>query len=136
MAAIACSAVSAQQVTDFRRPGDVIRVEIKFEGADAEKITQVSLYLAKPDGTVPKDQTGFSTGFGGQSFGATGHRTFQADVKIPENVVTGEYVLYVNAQGGIGSTQYATGKDFQLSPFHIRNDGTFTPPKITVTERR
>jgi hypothetical protein len=43
MAVIACSAVSAQQVTDFRRPGDVIRIEATFDGPEARKVNTISL---------------------------------------------------------------------------------------------
>src|SRR5208282_4476741 len=74
--AMVCHAVSAQQVTDFRRPGDVIRVEIKFDGPDAEKITHVSLYLSKPDGSAPKDQIGFAVGFNGPNYSPSSPHTF------------------------------------------------------------
>jgi hypothetical protein len=137
MAVIACTAVSAQQVTDFRRPGDVIRLEIKFDGPDAAKIKQVLLSLNKPDGEPPKDQVGFNTSFGSNGWiGEVSPFTFRVEATIPTNIATGDYVLYVNAQAENGRTQYASGNQFKLPPFHIRNDKTFIPPTITVTERR
>jgi hypothetical protein len=136
MAVIALNAVSAQQVTDFRKPGDVIRVEIKFDGPDAGKIKQLSISLNKPDGQVPKDQIGFSTNFGSNWVQESLPLTFRVEVTIPPNIATGDYVLNVNAQAENGRTQYESGNQFKLPPFHIRNDKTFVPPMITVTERR
>ncbi len=136
-AVIACHAVSAQQVTDFRRPGDVIRLEIKFEGPDAPRIKQVLISLNKPDGAPPKDQAGFTTSFGsGGWIGEVSPLTFRVEATIPPNIATGDYVLYVQAQAESGRVQYAAGDQFKLPPFHIRSDKTFIPPTITVTEKR
>jgi hypothetical protein len=133
---LAVSAASAQQVTEVKQPGDVIRVDIKFDGQDADKMTGVSLYLAKPDGNQSKDQVGFAASFGSDSgFNPSAPGTFHAEVRIPKGIASGDYILYVNAQCGAGSTQYVSGRDFQLPPFHIRNGETFRAPKITVTEK-
>jgi len=136
MAVIALSAVSAQQVTEFRQPGDVIRFEIKFDGPDAAKIKRIILALNKPNGETPKDQVGFDTSFGSNGWtGEVSPLTFRVELTVPTNVATGDYVLSVIAQAENGRTQYVSGDQFKLPPFHVRNAKTFIPPTITVTER-
>jgi hypothetical protein len=132
---MACSAVSAQQITEFRQPGDVLRVEVKCDGPDAAKIKSVSLYLGMV-GEAPKDQAGFDASFSGDRVNAVSPNTFIAEARIPNNIASGDYLLFVNAQAETGSTQYAAGRQFQMPPFHIRNPRTFVPPQITVTEKR
>jgi hypothetical protein len=86
MAVMAC-AVSAQQITEFRQPGDVIRLEIKFDGADAPKIKTISLYLNAQ--TNPSDdQAGFMNWAQTQQFGATSPGKFLVEMKIPGTVMT------------------------------------------------
>src|ERR1700677_3318688 len=63
MAVIASSAISAQQVTDFRQPGDVIRLEIKFDGTDAAKVKQILVSISKQGSGPSTDQIGFNTSF-------------------------------------------------------------------------
>lgn len=135
MALIACNAVSAQQVTEFRQPGDVLRFEIKFDGPDATKVRTVSLYFGFI-GQPPKDQPGFDAGFPGDRVGPTSPNTYILEAKIPTNVASGDYKLFVNAQAETGSTQYEAGNQFQMPPFHIKNSRSFVPPAIIVTERR
>jgi len=138
MAVIACTALSAQQVTEFRQPGDVIRLEIKFDGTDAAKIKQVLISFNKQGAGPTSDQVGFNTSFGNANgwVGESASLTFRVDATIPTNIATGDYILYVQAQAENGRTQYVAGDQFRLPPFHIRNDRTFVPPTITVTERR
>jgi hypothetical protein len=131
--AVSAFAVSAQQVTEFRRPGDVIRVEVNFSGADADKVTSISLYLTAT-GSLPANQVGFQNGFGGNWTNATSPHTFVTEAKIPADAVTGDYKLFVNARGEAGSTQYTAGDQFQLPLFHIKNERSFVPPAIAVTE--
>jgi hypothetical protein len=135
MAVIACSAASAQQVTDFRRPGDTIRLEVKFDGPDASKISTVLLSLNAVGSVPASDQVGFQTSFNNPSWaGPTSPHTFDIEVVIPANAATGDYKLYVNARAEAGSTQYAAGEQFQLPLIHIRNNKNFVPPAISVTE--
>ena len=132
------SLLTAQEVTEFKRPGDVIRLEIKFDGPDAPKVKTVSLYLGT-NANPANNQAGFANLFQTGESGPSSPNTFDVDAKIPNipnNVATGDYILSVNAQAETGRTTYAAGTQFQLPPFHIRNDRTFTPPKITVLERR
>jgi len=135
LAAIMCSALAAQQVTDFRRPGDVIRIEVKFDGPDANKIKSIVLYLSAV-GSIPGNQIGFQNGFGGDWTDAASPHTFETEVKIPANVATGDYKLSINARAEAGSTQYVAGDQFHLPLFHIKNERSFVPPTVTVTERR
>jgi hypothetical protein len=137
MALIACNAVSAQQVTDFRQPGDVIRLEIKFDGTDAAKVKQVLVTLSKQGPAPSTDQIGFNTSFSNDNWlPESAPLTFRVDVKIPTDVATGDYTLSVNARAENGRTSYTSGDQFQLPAFHIRNDRSFVAPKIMVTERR
>jgi len=135
-ALIACSAVSAQQVTDFRKPGDVIRLEIKFEGQDASKIKRVSAAFNIPSGATPVNQNGFGASFGGDAAVETAPHTYVVEAKVPNSAATGDYFAYINVQAEDGGTQYIAGQQFQLHPFHVKNDRSFVPPTITVTELR
>jgi hypothetical protein len=139
LAAIACSALAAQQVTavsDFRKPGDSIRLEIKFDGQDASKIKRVSASFNILDGAAPINQKGFGTSFGGDAAVETAPHTYVVEVKVPNSAATGDYFAYINVQAEDGGTQYVAGQQFQLHPFHIKNDRSFVPPAITVTELR
>jgi hypothetical protein len=138
MAVIACSAISAQQVTDFRQPGDVIRLEIKFDGTDAAKIKQVMISFGKQGSGPSADQVGFNTSFGNNEgwVPQSAPLTFHVEATVPANIASGDYILSVNAQAENGRTSYTSGDQFQLPTFHIRNDRKFTAPKIFVTKRR
>jgi hypothetical protein len=130
------SLLAAQKVTEFKRPGDIIRLEIKFDGPDATKVKTVSIRLNATVGP-PSDQSQFRTSFtSSKSFPPTSPNTFYADATIPDTIASGDYVLYVDAQAETGGAQYTSGNQFQLPPFHIRNERTFKPPQITVLERR
>jgi len=131
---LAVSAVSAQTVTDFRKPGDVIRLEIRFDGMDANRVKQVLISFGKPDGP-PKDQVGFNTSFGSGWIGEASPRTFNVEVTVPTGIATGDYRLTVDAVAESGRTEYTAGDQFKFPPVHIKNDRTFAPPTITVTER-
>jgi hypothetical protein len=128
---LAVSAVSAQTVTEIKQPGDVIRLEVKFDGPDAAKVKQISVRLDRT-GAILADQPGFTSNFQGNWVTESSPKTFHVDIKIPDGVATGEYKLSVNAQGTPGQTQYTAGEQFQLGLFHIRNPATFAPPSIQV----
>jgi hypothetical protein len=130
------SLLAAQEVTEFKRPGDVVRFEIKFSGPDAVKVKAVSLQLNAKVGP-PDDQSGFTTAFTSmKSFGPSAPNTFEAEVAVPENIASGDYVLYINAQAETGAARYESGQQFQLPLLHVRNDRTFKAPQVTVVERR
>ena len=133
---LAVSAVSAQQVTDFRKPGDAIRLEIKFDGTDAARIRQVNVMFSRQGPGEPADQVGFSPSFGNGWTGESAPLVFRVEVTVPTNIATGDYILYVNAMAENGRTSYVSGNQFKFPVIHIRNDRTFAPPTITVTERR
>ena len=103
------SLLAAQEVTEFKRPGDVIRLEIKFDGPDAPKVKTVSLYLGT-NANPANNQAGFANWFQTGEFGPSSPNTFDVDAKIPNNVATGDYILSVNAQAETGRTTYAAGK--------------------------
>lgn len=133
MVVIACSAVSAQQVTEIKQPGDVIRLEIKFDGLDAHKVKQVVARLDRISPASAADQVGFTNNFQGDWIGEASPNTFHADITIPKDVSTGDYRLSIAVQAVDGRTQYTGGEQFQTALFHIRNPSTFTPPHIEVT---
>jgi hypothetical protein len=119
-----------------RHPGDVLKVQVKFDGPDAGKIKTVSLYLGYSGETIPADQKGFRTGFSGDNTQATSPNTFQPSITIPNDAATGEYIVYVNATANPGAWQYEGGYQFEFPTIHIENRSTLTPPHITVTEER
>jgi hypothetical protein len=130
--------ISAQpqpsEVTEFRKPGDALHFEVKFNGPDADKIRSVSIDFNVTGNKPTADQTGFQRSFGGPTFTASSPRTFVVEAKIPETACSGDYRVYVNVQSDSGSFQYVSGEQFQMPLIHIRNDRTFTAPQITVTE--
>lgn len=135
LAMIAYSAVSAQQltnVTEIKQPGDVIRLEVKFDGADAGKVQQI---IARLDRTSPAldNQANFSGYCQGGWVGDAPSHTFSVEIKIPDAIGTGEYRLTIIAQSPYGQTNYVAGQQFQTPLFHIRNPATFTPPNVHVT---
>jgi hypothetical protein len=115
-----------------RHPGDVIKYEIKFDGPNADRIKTV--YARMNTGqNPPKDQAGFSNQFStlGQ-VQASSPRTFAVEMKIPDNVATGEYRLYISATAAEGGADYADGQEFDVPAVHVENPRTFTPPSIKV----
>ena len=116
-----------------RHPGDVVKYEIKFDGSNAEKIKTVStrMYL---DGTIQKDQSGFTPQFNTpgqvQPIAPT---TFIVEMKVPPDIATGEYRLYVNAYATEGSVQYSDMQDSNVPAIRIENPAMFTPPGIKFT---
>ena len=83
------------------------------------------------------DQVGFGTSFGNGGWTSeSAPLIFRVEATVPTNVSTGDYILYINAQAENGRTNYAAGEQFKLPPIHVKNDRTFVPPSITVTERR
>jgi hypothetical protein len=128
------SLLAAQEVTEFKRPGEVVRFEIKFSGPDAAKVKAVSLQLNAKVGPSG-DQSGFTTVFTStKSFGPSAPNTFEAEAKVPENIASGDYVLYINAQAETGAARYESGQQFQLPLLHVRNDSMFKAPQVAVVE--
>jgi hypothetical protein len=124
----------AQQAMPLaRHPGDVIKYEIKFDGPNADRIKTVNAGLGIR-GPIPKDQAGFSGGFGTNGpVGPSSPATFKVELTVPPNIATGDYYLGVNAHADEGSAGYSDGQDFNLPPVHIENPKMFTPPGIKVT---
>ena len=132
---LACSLSQAKDAKELAiRPGDTLRFEVKFEGPDAGKITQITLFLRSKTGE-PADQVGFGEVVQSPPFKPLSLNTFQAEIKITDNIATGDYVLQIGAEAVQGGVSYDAGKQFQLHSFHIDNSRKFTPPKITVKEQ-
>jgi hypothetical protein len=68
-----------------------------------------------------------------QQFQPLSRGRFVVEIKIPEDVATGDYLLAVNSQTETGSVLYSDGQQFHLHPFHVRNPKTFIQPNISVT---
>jgi hypothetical protein len=110
-------------------PGDILRFEITFSGPDADKIKQASLNLGLK-GSVNADQAGFADGLGAQGQLVSPH-IFHVEIKIPENIATGDYVLgRVDASADVGRVAYTTG--FSAHLYHVENPRTFTAPTVNV----
>jgi hypothetical protein len=116
-----------------RHPGDVIKFEIKFDGPNAGKITTASASLNMRVGP-PKDQAGFTNGFGSPPTAPLSPDTFIVEMTVPKNAATGDYYLYVSANAVEGSANYSDGQEYNIPPIHVENPKTFTPPGITVKQ--
>jgi len=126
-----CRAQEAQPLP--RHPGDVIKYEIKFDGQNAERIK--SVYARMNTGQQPpKDQAGFATQISTNGeIQATSPRTFIIEMRVPDNLASGEYKLFIGANAGEGSATYSDGQDFNIPPVSIENPKKFAPPAIKVT---
>lgn len=115
-------------------PGYTIKLDVKFDGPDANKIKTVSLYLGpKAGSTVPTDQRGFTNGFRAPSVQSI-DGVFHPELTIPPDFANGDYVLTITAIAQIGSVDYTAGDQFQLHDFHVQNKSTLVAPKINVKE--
>ncbi len=115
-------------------PGDTIKLEVKFDGTDSDKIKTVRAGI-RSKATVPTNQVGFDAGFDGNEVSKSPSGEFTSEIKIPENAASGDYYAVVMAFTGLGGTTYKSGTDFQLHDFKIDNQRTFTPPHISVKEK-
>jgi hypothetical protein len=115
-----------------RHPGDVIKFEIKFDGPNADRIKTVNAGLGMRVGP-PKDQAGFTNGFGGRSNSPSSPNTFVVEMTVPDNIATGDYFLNVGANATEGSANYSDGQEFNVPAVHIENPKTFMPPGVKVT---
>jgi|ERR1700722_3121180 len=116
-------------------PGYTIKLKVKFDGPDASKIKNVSLYIGSKTGTLPHDQPNFTNGWRGGNFPPVASATFEPELTIPPNLASGDYVLTVTASAEIGSADYKAGEQFSLRDYRVENSTTLIPPKITVEER-
>jgi hypothetical protein len=125
----------AQEAKELaKHPGDILKFEIVFEGPNADKIKTVGASLSMQVGP-PKDQAGFTNGFGTErQFSPTSQKTFVVEITVPPNAATGDYFISVGATATEGSASYSNGNGFTISPIHVENPKTFTPPKIEVKE--
>jgi hypothetical protein len=115
-----------------RHPGDVIKYRIMFDGPNADKITRLSASLGI-DGPVPKDQAGFSNNFNANTNAPVSPKTFDVELKVPDNIANGDYVLSIQASASEGYGNYRNGQEFTVPPVHIENPKKFTPPGVKVT---
>jgi hypothetical protein len=114
-------------------PGEVIKFRITFDGPDADKITRVNGGL-NLDGPVPKDQGGFDHGIGASTKAPSSPRTFDLELKVSDNIATGEYTLHFAGIAAEGYGEYANGRDFTIPPIHIENPKKFVPPSVTIKQ--
>jgi hypothetical protein len=114
-------------------PGDVIKLEVKFDGPGADKITTVYASLqtrAEP----PSDQAGYMTNFPGD-FKLISPGTFHAEFTVPETAVSGDYVLIsIDVRAPGIRLDYTNGKQYNLHAFHIENHSKFVQPPVTIKE--
>jgi hypothetical protein len=122
----------APEVTELPvHPGDTLRYEVKFDGVDADRIKRVQLSIST-NAAIPTDQITFTNGLNGDPVGPVAPDTFRPEIKIADNLVSGEYTLYINVYLDPGNYQYASGKEFQVKPIHIVNTRKLFAPRITV----
>jgi hypothetical protein len=114
-------------------PDSVIRLEIKFDGPDASKITTIYGGMGT-NAQRPPDQAGFLNNFPGTAT-LVSPGIFRMEFTVPKTAVTGDYTLSsldVRAPGI--QIVYNNGEQFHLHTFHIENHNKFTQPSITVNE--
>src|ERR1035438_855702 len=106
---LSLSVAKSQEATVLPvHPGDTLKYEVRFDGVDADKIKRVQIYITTNAG-IPADQVTFSNGTPGDPVAPVAPNTFRPDVRIPDNLVTGDYLLYINAFFDPGNIQYASG---------------------------
>jgi hypothetical protein len=118
-----------------RHPGDVLHYQVKFEGGDADKITEARIGLRTE--SIPADQPGLTNGFQGSCTKSSPPQAhlFECQATIPNNAATGNYrVSNVAAIAGVLSKGY--NEDFHVPLVPIENPQTFNPPtKVIVTPK-
>jgi hypothetical protein len=124
----------AQQAAELaKHPGEVIKLEVKFDGPDGAKIITIYANLSTQT-ERPPDQAGFMNNFPGE-FKLISPGLFEGDFKIPDTALSGDYKLQsmdVRAPG-IQLT-YNEGKQYNLHEFRIENKNKFVQPPITIKE--
>jgi uncharacterized membrane protein len=127
------SLVQAQEAKPLpRHPGDVIKYRITFDGPNADKIKMVYARM-NITAQIPKDQAGFTSQFNtaGQ-IQPSSPKTFDIEMKIPDNTATGEWRLHFTATATEGSAEYEDGQEFNVPNVQVDNPRTFTPPAVKV----
>jgi hypothetical protein len=96
LCALATTAIAkAQSISEFHKPGDILRLEVVFDGADVDNIQQT--YLQFNISAAPRpEQRGFNTGFSSGPGEKVKPGVYDFSFKIPENVADGDYTLQVN----------------------------------------
>lgn len=122
-------------------PGDVVKYQLKLEGASAGLIIGASMtfHMNSSSGSVVLNahpQEGFANEFGGgctkSSAPGVAPSTFNCAVTIPPYVASGDYsVSKVSAQALAGGNTYE--KDFGVPSISIQNPSVFVIPKLVVT---
>lgn len=118
-------------------PGDTVKFAITFSGTDADKIKQVNAAFVLTSPPLA-NQPNFSQSFeSGATTSATTTRTYLVELKVPDNIASGEYVLHIGAtpSPSPGSIQYVAGQDFPLHSFRVENSRTLIKPSIKVVEQ-
>lgn len=121
-------------------PGDVLKYQLKLDGASASLIVGASItFHLNSGGSVVLNahpQEGFANEFGGNcsksSAPGAAPSIFECAVTIPPYVASGEYsVSKVSAQAISGGNTYEKG--FGVPSISIQDPSTFVTPKLTVT---
>jgi len=129
------SSVKAQ--APVYKQGDIIRVQVKFDGPDASKISSVNFY-AKTDKPTNPNQPNFAQDFGTNQCGGSTRKddhTWEASCVVRGNQASGEYqIIEISAQltlspNGVVGFSYPKG-DFPPITFKIENSNTAAKPGI------
>jgi len=128
--------VQAQEVQQLpKHPGDVIKFSIKFDGVDANKITAV--YPRLWTNSQPQvEQAGFVNAFNSSDFRLISPGNFEIQLTIPENAVSGEYVLNMDVRAGTLQLSYSDGQQYHMRPIRVENERKFVQPGVQVAELR
>jgi hypothetical protein len=122
---------NAQSVSVERvyRPGDTIRLQIVFEGANVSELQgiKIALYANKP---ASENERGLLTQLSGGESKRVSENTFEASFQIPENAATEDYALVLLVSAPNRTLQYTSPKDFAAQVFHIANPNHSGSPKI------
>jgi len=123
-----------QQSSVTRHPGDVLHYQLTFQGIDVGKIRSASIRL-RSAAPIPPNQSGFTNGFGGGCTKSATADTFDCAVTIPPNIADGDYRVITVSVNATPAGGYDYNQEFSVPGVPIQNPGTFTPPKLTVTEK-
>jgi len=135
--ALAVFAVPVKAQGPVYKQGDIIRIQVKFDGPDASKISSVNFY-AKADKPTNPNQPNFAQDFGSNQCGSSTRKddhTWEVSCVIRGNQASGEYqileisaTLTVSPNGAVGFS-YPKG-EFPPITFKIENSNTVAKPGI------
>jgi hypothetical protein len=113
-------------------PGDLVTFSLAFDGHDVAQIDQVRIGF-RAQSPAPSDQQTFEVSFFGGQSARLDENKFEANIRVPVNVATGDYDLYLvraTSKPPLTLTLGYEGGDLPKRTIRIRNPAHFIKPTI------